>query len=186
MKLRLLVLAVGLALAACVEQPAGGDQPRVASPPPPPVRSRSESNRDDVLKSMIARRLADLDRRAMRGVTVEVWRGSALLMGAVAKPDLRRRAEESAAAVTGVAEVINELVLAEDQALDAFAPDWEREEAVRLALGIEGKAGIVVRVINGVAFLLGAVSAPEQSEAMKADALDVAGVKWAVARLKTP
>lgn len=193
------VAAIVLAtlLAACVQQPDAA-RPDAARPDavradavrpgvaPPPVRGRAEANRDDALKAMIERHLHEIDRRAMRAVTVEVWRGQALLMGAVTKPDHRRKAEAAARGATGVTAVVNELVLAEDKALDLFLPDTAREEAVRAALGLEGRAGITVRVVNGVAFLLGAASSKGQAEAMKADALDVDGIKWAVAVLAEP
>lgn len=147
-------------------------------------RSRAQANKDDILKSQLSRRIVDLDRRAYRAVTVEVWGGRALLMGAVIKPMQRRKAEQVAAALDGIGEVQNELVLAEDKALDVFAADPAREEAVRLALGLQGRNGTIVRVINGVAFLLGGAATPEAAAAMKADAGDVAGIKWVVSALK--
>lgn len=183
MRAPILSLILAALLAACVEQP-GPERPAVEAPPP--VRSRADANRDDALKAVIERHLREIDRRALRAVTVEVWRGRALLMGAVAKPEQRRKAEAAARAVTGVTEVVNELVLAEDKALGMFTPDPAREDAVRAALGLEGKAGITVRVVNGVAFLLGAAASRDQAEAMKADALDVEGIKWAVAVLTAP
>lgn len=180
---RAALLAALLAVAACVQQP---DKPSVPSAPPPPVRSRSESNRDDALKAVIQRHLAEADRQALRAVTAEVWQGRVFLLGAVVKPDHRRKAERVAAATDGIAGVVNEVVLAEDKALEAFAPDPVREDQVRQALGIEGKAGIIVRVVNNVAFLLGAAAGTEQAEQLKADALDVDGIKWAVAHLRMP
>lgn len=149
-------------------------------------RPRAVANKDDTLKSILSRRIADLDRRAYRGVTVEVWGGRALLMGAVIKPEQRRKAEQVAASVEGIAAVLNELVLAEDKALDVFAADPAREDDLRRHLGIEGRAGTTVRVINGVAFLLGAAPNREAAEAMKADATEVAGVKWVVSHLQAP
>lgn len=149
-------------------------------------RTRNEANKDDALKSVVGRRIAELDRRAYRAVTVEVWGGRALLMGAVIKPEQRRKAEQVAAATDGIAAVHNELVLAEDRALDIFVADPAREEGVRRALGLEGRAGTIVRVINGVAFLLGAAPNADAAAAMKADATEVAGVKWVVAHMKTP
>lgn len=149
-------------------------------------RTRNQSNKDDVLTSIVTRRIAELDRRAYRAVTVEVWGGRALLMGAVIKPEQRRKAEQVAASVEGIVAVHNELVLAEDKALDIFVADPVREEAVRRQLNIEGRAGTTVRVINGVAFLLGAVPSADAAAAMKADATEAAGVKWVVSLLKTP
>lgn len=147
-------------------------------------RTRAESNKDDILKSLVGRRIAELDRRAYRGVIVEVWGGRALLMGAVIKPEQRRKAEQVAAGVDGIAAVHNELVLAEDKALDVFVADPGREDAVRQALGLQGRAGTTVRVVNGVAFLLGAAPSAEAAAAMKADATEVAGIKWVVGALR--
>lgn len=146
-------------------------------------RSRQESNRDDVIQSLVSRKIKDLDRSAFRGVTVEVWGGRVLLIGAVIKPEQRRRAEQSAAATTGAAIVINELILAEDRALDLFAPDYAKEELVRRQLGLDGKAGTIVRVVNNVAFLLGGGASREQAEALRADAGEVEGIKWVVAHV---
>lgn len=189
-----LVLVTLLAACQTAETPS---RPAVAAAPTPAAapaaqvftgldRNRNQANKDDALKSILGRRLAELDRRAYRGVTVEVWGGRALLMGAVIKPEQRRKAEQVAAAMDGIAAVYNELVLAEDRALDIFTADVAREEAVRRALGIEGRAGTTVRVINGVAFLLGAAPDTNAAAAMKADATEVAGVKWVVAHLETP
>lgn len=184
MKRLLAALAVTL-LAAC--QTTDDPRPVAVAPVPVPTieRTRNESNRDDIFKSMVGRRIAELDRRAYRAVTVEVWGGRVLLMGAVTKPEQRRKAEQTAHTVEGVGEVLNELVLAEDRALDAFTADFAREAVLRQSLGIEGRAGTVVRVINGVAFLLGAVPSPEAAAAMKADASEAEGIKWVVSHLKT-
>lgn len=191
---RLAALVLVTLLAACqtAETPA---RPEVSAPFAAPARpaaqafiglerSRAEANKDDILKSQLSRRIAELDRRVYRGVTVEVWGGRALLMGAVIKPMQRRKAEQVAAALDGIAEVQNELVLAEDKALDVFAADPAREEAVRQALGIQGRNGTTVRVINGVAFLLGGAPSAEAVAAMKADAGTVSGIKWVVSALK--
>lgn len=190
---RIAVLGLVTLLAAC--QTAETQSPPVmaaAAPAAAPVapafagleRNRNQANKDDALRSILGRRIAEQDRRAYRGVTVEVWGGRALLMGAVIKPMQRRKAEQVAAALDGIAEVHNELVLAEDKALDVFAADPAREEAVRQALGVQGRNGTTIRVINGVAFLLGAAPGAEAVTAMKADAGTVPGIKWVVSALK--
>ena len=51
-----------------------------------------------------------------------------------------------------------------------------------LSLGIVG--GTTIRVINGVAFLLGGAPSAEAVAAMKADAGTVPGIKWVVSALK--
>lgn len=189
---RLAALVLVLALAACQtdETPrpvaVAASVPAAALPAPGIERSRAEANRDDALKALVSRRIGELDRRALRAVTVEVWRGRALLMGAVIKPEQRRKAAQVAAATDGITEVLNELVLAEDRALDLFTADPAREEAVRRALGIEGRAGTTVRVINGVAFLLGAAANSQAATAMKADAIEVDGIKWVVSHVAAP
>nr|WP_249209234.1 BON domain-containing protein [Magnetospirillum sulfuroxidans] len=146
-------------------------------------RSRRDSNRDDILQSLVSRKIKELDRTAFRGVTVDVWGGRVLLMGAVIKPENRRHAEQQAASVSGVRRVTNELILAEDRALDLFVPNTAKEEQVRRELGIEGKAGLTVHVINNVAFLLGGAADPTQAEALRNDAGEIDGIKWVVAHL---
>lgn len=192
---RFAALGLVAVLAACQtaetpSRPVASGAQSAAAPATPAFagteRPRAVANKDDALKSIVARRIAELDRRATRAVTVEVWGGRALLMGAVIKPEQRRKAEQVAASVEGVVAVHNELVLAEDRALDVFVADPAREDDVRRALGIEGRAGTVVRVINGVAFLLGGAPSPEAAAAMKADAIEVAGIKWVVSHLQAP
>jgi len=178
---RLVPFALLMALAACqhVEAPRP-----VAASAPAIERSAGQAVKDDTIKANLARRIVELDRRAYRAVTVESWGGRVLLMGAVIKPEQRRKAEQAARAQEGVVEVLNELVLAEDRALDSFATDPAREASLRKALGIEGNAGTIARVVNGVAFLLGAAPNPEAAAAMKADATEVEGVKWVVSHLR--
>jgi osmotically-inducible protein OsmY len=189
---RLAALALVVALAACqtAETPrptaVAIAMPAVTAPNPGVARTRAEASRDEALKAQVTRRIADLDRRAYRAVTVEVWRGRALLMGAVIKPEQRRKAAQAAAATDGITEVLNELVLAEDKALGVFAADPAREDGVRRALGIDGTTGTVVRVINGVAFLLGGAPDARTAAAMKADAIEVDGIKWVVAHVASP
>jgi hyperosmotically inducible protein len=177
--MRHLAILLALLLAAC--QSADPAKPAVATQD----RPRAVANRDDVLKNVVARKVTDTDRAAFRAVTVEVWGGNAVLMGAVVKPEQRRRAEQAARAVEGVGSVANELVLAELPALDFFRPDFAREDAVRRHLGLEGKAGLIVRVINGVAYLIGGGS-PEAAAQLKADAGEVEGIKWVVAHIVQP
>jgi hyperosmotically inducible protein len=178
---RLAVLAAVL-VGAC--QTAEGPRPVASVPVAAIERSAGQAVQDDTIKAQVARRIAELDRRAYRSVTVESWGGRVLLMGAVIKPEQRRKAEQTARAQEGVVEVLNELVLAEDRALDVFAADPARETALRQALGVRGSSGPIARVVNGVAFLLGAAPTPEAAAAMKADATEVEGVKWVVSHLK--
>ena len=54
---------------------------------------------------------------------------------------------------------------------------------MRRALAVEGKGGLIVRVVNNVAFLLGGVASKAEAEGLKADAGEVDGIKWVVAHL---
>lgn len=187
---RLAPLLLAAAVTACQTAAPPETAPQIVAPPPVTStaavqeRSRQDANRDDVIQSLVARKLRELDKSTYRGVTVEVWNGSVLLMGAVIKPEQRRRAEQTAWAVSGTTRVINELILAEDRALDLFVPNAEQETRVRRALGIEGKAGLIVKVLNNVVFLLGGVAGTSEAEALKADAGEVEGIKWVVAHLR--
>lgn len=193
MSLRAVVLmSTCLALAACqtTGETASNPAPTVSGAAPHAAvstieRSRQDANRDDVIQSLAQRKVRSLDASAFRAVTVEVWNGTALLMGAVIKPEQRRRAEQAAAGVQGVQKVLNELVLAEDRALDLFIPNTAMETKIRQALGVEGKSGLTIRVLNNVAFLLGGVADKAQAQTLKEDAGEVDGIKWVVAHLAT-
>lgn len=179
--MRLLVLLLALGVAAC--QTAGPSRPAaIAVTAPLAERPRAVSVTDAALTAAVGRRLAELG-PAFRAVTVDVWGGRVLLMGAVIKPEQRRKAEQVARATQGAAEVLNELVLAEDRALDAFRPDPAREQVLRDHLGLGDR--VAIRVVGGVAFLLGTAPA-EQAAALKADASDVEGIKWVVAHFQAP
>ena len=127
---RLAPLLLAALLAACQTTAEPGAPAAVAvapaEPPRPTVaardRSRQEANRDDVIQSLIVRKLREIDRNAYRGVTVEVWNGTVLLMGAAIKPEQRRRAEQVAAATQGAARVLNELILAGTGRLTCSSP----------------------------------------------------------------
>lgn len=190
-------LAAGLALvtlAAC--QGTAPAPPRVggvpetaataptAAPPLGPSRPAIVASHDARLAAQIETRLRDLDGRAYRGVSVLVWNGRVVLAGAVAKPMQRRRAEQVATTTPGIGGVANDLIMAEDRALEMFLPDTPREQAIRAHLGLTGTDAAIVRVVNGVAFLVGGSTGTDQAEALREDAGEVDGVKWVVAHLE--
>lgn len=187
MILRALALVLLAPLTAACVQDVSAPRPETSAAREYPTRSRMEADRDDAMKHAVARKLATADRAAFAAITVEVWQGRMLLAGAVAKPEHRRRAEAIARSQEGVGEILNEVLLAEPVAWSMFAPDHVREEAVRRALGVEGLTnGFTVRVINQVAYLLGRAASADDVARLKAEAIDVEGVKWAVAHLNTP
>lgn len=174
---RPLALLAVLALAAC--QPQG----RLAEGPRMDSRPAAEQRQDETLKAEVARKLTELDRRLFRAVSVEAAGARVLLTGAVAKPEQRRRVVQMAQSTAGVAEVVDELVLAEEKTFDAYTPDAGRERQVADALAADPRTASgwwVVRVVNGVVFLLGKAASPEQAEDAKAVVLDIEGVKWLV------
>lgn len=173
------VVLLAIALAAC--QTAETPRPAATTAAAMPVieRPRAILLKDDSLKAAIGDRLAALG-PAFRAISVEAWSGRVLLMGAVIKPEHRRKAEQLAREA-GASVVLNELVLAEERAFDLFRPDAARAAMVRRHLGLGD--GAAIRVINGVAFLLGAAP-PDQAAALKADASEVEGVKWVVAHFQ--
>lgn len=177
-------LAAALVLTGCA-QPAA--TPEAAAVPPIKLeRSRTEMNRDDGIARVVLRSLGDADRTAFRSVSAEVYNGRALLMGAVTKPEQRRRAEQVAKGIDGISEVVNEVVLAEDAALAAFSAQPGLDMALRgKLLSTEGVTGFYsARVVNGVAYVMGVSPDAAESERVKALVLDSPGVKWAVLHVR--
>jgi osmotically-inducible protein OsmY len=140
---------------------------------------------DEALAATVRARLAEADRLGFRGVSVLVWDGSVLLTGAVVRPEQRRRAEQIVRAVDGVVQVHGELQMAEEAILAGFAPDSERERALLGALAVHSDlaGSYTVRVVHGVAYLLG--SAPRRADAARvADLIrEVPDIKWVVDRV---
>lgn len=178
---RLAVLLLGFALAACqTAQAPQAPRPTVSASPALVERPPAVSAADESRKANVVRRIAELG-PAYRAVTVETWGGRVLLMGAVIKPEQRRKAAQIAR--EGAVEVLNELVLTEDRGLDQFRPDPAREDALRRHLGLGD--GAAIRVVAGVAFLLGAAP-PDQAATLRAEASDFEGIKWVVAHFAVP
>jgi osmotically-inducible protein OsmY len=178
---RKLALLTVLALAACQPQGKLAEGPRTDS------RPAAEQRKDESLKAEVARKLTELDRRLFRAVSVEAAGTRVLLTGAVVKPEQRRRAVQLAQTTEGVAEVVDELVVAEENTFDAYIPDAARERQVADALAADPRTASgwwVVRVVNGVVFLMGKAASPEQAEDAKAVVLDIDGVKWLVNHVK--
>lgn len=167
------------ALAGCASAP----------PPPAPQRSAEELSRDEDLGTLVTRTVRGLDAKTFRAVTARAVAGRVLLAGAVAKPGQRRQAEAAAAAIGGVTEIRNEILLAETAAFDRFLPDPARERALRARLAaIPGVAAADygLAVIDGAVYLTGTARSPEELARVKAALLADDGVKWVVEAVVTP
>ncbi|CAA7622819.1 BON domain-containing protein [Magnetospirillum sp. SS-4] len=183
-RLSLLLLPV-LLLAACAAPPP-------PSPPQPSavkldpigrvIRARGERDQDDAMGRGIRTALLQDDSAAFKGVSVLAWDGVVLLSGAVSKPEHRRRAARIARDRDGVRVVHDGLVLAEDPGAVTYLADTGRER--RIFAGLMGNDDIagayVVRVVNGIATLLGTTRSAADLAKASAFARDVEGIKWVV------
>jgi hyperosmotically inducible protein len=186
MKMRLSLLLSALLLAACA---APG--PESGTPQQSPVsvdqsgrvvRARADRNQDDSIGRGIQAALRQSDAVAFKTVSVLTWDNVVLLTGAVAKPEHRRRAAQVARDWSGVRLVHDDLVMAEDSASTAYLPDPVREQ--RIYAGLLGQNDVtgayVVRVVNGIATLLGTARSADDVARAMAFARDVEGIKWVV------
>ncbi|KIL97534.1 putative periplasmic or secreted lipoprotein [Paramagnetospirillum magnetotacticum MS-1] len=149
------------------------------------VRPRAERNWDDSVGKKVQSLLIQSDREAFKGVSVRAWDGGVLLTGAVAKPDQRRRAAETARSVEGVSQVFDDLVLTENPGHPNYVPDANLEQ--RIYAGLLGDDGIsgayVIRMVNGVAFLQGTTRSRADAEKAADFVRGFDGVKWVVDRV---
>ena len=182
-----LFLSLGLLLLAACAQPPGGSAPSEPSTlnvdsQGRVVRLRADRNQDDSLGQAVHARLGAADREAFRGVSVRAWDGAVLLTGAVSKPDQRRRAEQVAKSIDGVVAVFDELVLVENPGLPLYVPDSDLE--LKIYAGLLGQNDIAgaytVRVVNGVAYLMGSARSADDVARAAAFARDFDSVKWVV------
>ena len=187
MKPARLFLSLGLLLLAACAQPPGGTAPSEQSALDMDsqgrvVRLRADRNLDDSLGQAVHTKLITADREAFRGVSVRAWDGGILLTGAVSKPDQRRRAEQVVKSVTGVSAIFDELVLVENPGLILYVPDSGLE--LKIYAGLLGQEDIVgaytVRVVNGVAYLMGSTRSADDVVRAAAFARDFDGIKWVV------
>jgi osmotically-inducible protein OsmY len=149
------------------------------------VRPRGERNWDDAVGKRVEVALGQTDATAFKGVSVRAWDGGILLTGAVAKPEQRRRAAEAARTVEGVAQVFDELVLSENPVNPMYVPNAHMENVIYAGLlGNDAINGAyTVRVVNGVAYLLGTSKSKADVDKAAEFARSFEGVKWVVDRV---
>lgn len=175
-----LVLALALILPAGCAPFGGGPGPGVSTPTQ--GRAITAHPGDDALAATVRSKLAETDRDSFRGISVLVWNGTALLTGAVVRPEQRRRAEQTVRAVAGIVDLHDEVQLAEASVLGGFAPDPGREAAIlaQVAAHPALTGSFTLRMVHGVVYLLG--TAPTRAEAETAADLirEIDDVKWVV------
>jgi hypothetical protein len=175
-----LVLALALILPAGCAPFGGGPGPGVSTP----TQGQAITARpgDDALAAAVRSRLADTDRDSFQGVSVLVWNGTALLTGAVIRPEQRRRAEQTVRAVAGIVDVHDEVQLAEKSVLGGFAPDPGREAAILAQISTHPTltGSFTLRMVHGVVYLLGTAATRAEAETAADVIREVEGVKWVV------
>ncbi|EME67713.1 periplasmic or secreted lipoprotein [Paramagnetospirillum caucaseum] len=189
-----IILSLGL-LAVTAACTANQEAPTLSAPPRTTelsfdaqgrvVRPRGERNWDDAVGQRAVALLNQADREAFKGVSVRAWDGGVLLTGAVAKPEQRRRADQVVRSVEGVAQVHDELVLAENPGLTLYVPDGNLEQRIYKALlgNDDINGAYVVRVVNGVAYLQGTTRTKADLDKAAAFVRTFDGVKWVVDRV---
>lgn len=172
----LAALLAGCAPPAQTVKPTQVAQPAAAPRPIEPTHA-------DSLGDTVTARIHALDATAFRAVTAQAVGGRVLLTGAVVKPEQRRRAERTAAAMSGVVAVTNEVLLAEDAAFNLFIPDTARESALTARLATDestGHGAFELRVVNHVAYVIAAPRSPDQTARVKELLTEDPNVKWVV------
>ena len=168
---RLWCLALGLALAGCAPAP----RPPVAVPQARPSNGANTqaASTDPKIVDKVAAALNGLDAQAFHAVSMAESGGAVLLVGAVVRPDQRRQLEKKVAAVPGVTGVTDRIQVIDGAALDSYQPDLgkERDLAARLS------SGLAVRVVHGVAYLVGAAG-PGDLAAFKESVADDSAIQW--------
>ncbi len=157
---------VALALVGCAPQ----GHPVVASAPPkvyPPVVT------DPKVVESVGAALAALDPQSYRAVSMAEVGGTVLLTGAVVRPDLRRHVEQRIATVPGVTAVSNHILVTDGGALDGYRPDQTKEKD----LSVWMTPGLAVRVVRGVAYLVG-VAPAEDVDKFKENVADDPAIQW--------
>jgi len=184
------LLTVGLLAAGCTPRDGGpawlslpSRAPAAsAAAPAPPARGALP---DETLARMVRERLDAADRAAFTHVFVLARDGAVLLTGAVVKPGQRRQAAILARETVGSAPVYDDLRLTEPTRLAEFDPDpaGERRLAARLT---EADARVTVRVVRGVAYLVGTARDGEAAARAADRARDEDGIAWVVSHVETP
>jgi len=161
-----MALALAAGLAGCVQNFSGSDTA------PESARPDAAALDDDGVRLSLERRLIKDGKERFGDVAVLVFDRRVMLVGMVPDAGARNRAADIAAATAGVAEVIDELQVAEGAGLGGFLSDVMIEKTIQTDFlfdsGIES-AHYRVRAVNGVVYMIG--RAASESELARAIAL---------------
>jgi hypothetical protein len=162
-------LMVGLGVAGCAPQ----SRPSVAVPVFRNTTAPQAVTTDPKIVDNVAAALNGLDANAYRSVSMAEAGGSVLLVGAVVRPDYRRQLELRVGAVPGVTAVSDHILVVDNSVLDQFRADLskERDLAGRLP------PGLALRVVHGVAYLVGVVGASDLTT-FKESVADDPAIQW--------
>lgn len=149
-------------------------------------RSTFAALTDVEIELSILTRLGARSGELFRDVSVDVVEGRVLLAGSVPRREDRVAADEIAWAVSGVAAVANEIVVAEDTGTRAYIADAGISNRLRYELLIDGSIRSVnynVETVDRVVFLTGiAVSQGELERAVR-KAQSIEGVREVVSHV---
>ncbi len=139
---------------------------------------------DEALTETLEQDVADFNNPAYRGVSLAIWQGHAVVMGAVVRPSQKKAVASIVKQRDDVQAVSHDMVLGAESELPAYTkPDPYLENRVRQQLGLSGESAVIVRTINGVVFLLGGVVSQHDADILITRAGEVDGVKWVVPHL---
>ncbi len=162
-------LSFSAALAGCASQ----TRPPIAVPVFRSAAPSSAVTTDPKLVDTVAAALNGLDSRTFQAVSMAESGGLVLLVGAVVRPDQRRQLEQKVAAVPGVTGVSDHILVVDSVGLDGYRPDLGKER------DLSGKVplGLALRVVHGVAYLVGVASAAEVGS-FKESIADDPAIQW--------
>lgn len=166
---RLILLCAALFAAACASD-----------------RSFTDGLDDTGIDLALKRDLLGDDTIDTKDVDITVFEGRVLLSGTVRSVEARRALSQKAAAIGGVDDVLNELIVGGRTGMGQGAKDAYIDDRLGAALLADKnvfKANYRIAVSQGVVYLLGVAQGPEELTRVTAHAQDVAGVREVVTHI---
>lgn len=146
-------------------------------------RSVATAIDDSIIQGDIGNRLLEFDLKVFGAVDIEVVEGKVLLTGIVAEPQNRVDAARIAWQPDGVAEVINEIEVADDSTLSDAARDAWITTKLRARIIGDGEiysVNYTIDTVNGAVYLMGIAQDQAELDRVVAHARDVGYVRRVV------